>query len=210
MQVDKLTKQLIDSGVLKTPIIIDAFNGLKRSDFIPFENKKFSDIDRPIPIGFSQTISQPTTVAFMLELLAPKRGEKILDIGSGSGWTTALLTKIVGSKGKVYAVERIKELKEFGENNVNKYFPNSRTVQFFCSDGYLGLSDFSPFDKILVSAAPEKIPDKLIAQLTVGGTLVIPIGNYYHQDIVQVKKNYENEIQLKNYPGFVFVPLVKN
>jgi len=118
-----LINQLISEGTLKTPAIISAFEKIKREDFMLPENADEAEANYPLSIGHSQTISQPFTVAFMLELLEPQPGDKILDIGSGSGWTTALLAEIIGPQGQVFAIERIPELKKFGENNVKKYFP---------------------------------------------------------------------------------------
>ena len=106
-----LINSLIKDGWLKTPRIIKAFENIKRYDFMPDDIKQLAEIDEAMPIGHSQTISQPLTVAFMFEQLQPKPGENILDIGSGSGWTTALLAYIVGEKGKVTAIEVIPELK---------------------------------------------------------------------------------------------------
>jgi len=142
--MDKLIEQLIAQGYLKSPNIIEAFQEVKRRDFIPVDLRDQESANAPLPIGHAQTISQPLTVAFMFEQLQPKKGQKILDVGSGSGWTTAMLAHIVGEKGKVYAIERIKELKEFGENNVSKYKFNH--VEFFCSDGHKGLKEYAPFD----------------------------------------------------------------
>ncbi len=117
----ELVEHLIKRGVLKTPKIIEAFKKIDRKDFVKEEFLEEAYFDTPLPIGFGQTISQPYTVAFMLELLEPKEGDTVLDIGSGSGWTTALLAYIVGNKGKVIGVERIKELVEFGKKNLAKY-----------------------------------------------------------------------------------------
>ena len=121
-----LIDSLIQQGWLKTPEIIEAFRKIKRIDFLPEDMKDLAELNEALPIGYGQTISQPLVVAFMLELLQPKKGEKILDIGSGSGWTSALLADIVSQKensGKVIAIEFIPELKEFGEKNVAKYQP---------------------------------------------------------------------------------------
>jgi protein-L-isoaspartate(D-aspartate) O-methyltransferase len=205
-----LIDELIRDGYLKAPEIISAFKKIKRDDFILPENKNDSEINAPLPIGYGQTISQPLTVAFMLELLEPKEGEKILDVGSGSGWTTALLAEIVGKKGKVFALEIIPKLKEFGEKNVSRYnFIKKGTVLFIEGDGWQGLPEFAPFDKVLVSAAASRIPEKLLEQIKIGGRLVIPIGeNYQTQEIVLIDKIGENKYKEKRFPGFVFVPLV--
>src|SRR6056297_3585913 len=117
--MENLIKRLIDKGYLKTERIIKAFQDIERKDFIPDESKNRAGKNIPIFIGEGQTISQPLTVAFMLELLSPKKGDKVLDIGSGSGWVTALLAHIVGKEGKVFALERIPKLKEFGRKNVD-------------------------------------------------------------------------------------------
>jgi protein-L-isoaspartate(D-aspartate) O-methyltransferase len=206
-----LINELIKDGYLEAPEIISAFRKIKRDDFILPENKNESEINAPLPIGCGQTISQPLTVAFMLELLEPKEGDKILDVGSGSGWTTALLAEIVGRKGKVFALEIIPELKEFGEKNVSKYdFIKNRVVSFMRGNGWQGLPEFAPFDKVLVSAAASRIPEKLLEQIKINGRLVIPIGeNYQTQEIVLIDKIGENKYKEKRFPGFIFVPLVK-
>ena len=206
-----LIDELIRDGYLKTPEIISAFRKIKREDFVLPENKSDSEINAPLPIGCGQTISQPLTVAFMLELLEPKEGEKILDIGSGSGWTTALLAEIVGGKGRVFALEVISELKEFGEKNVSRYnFIKKGIVLFIQGDGWQGLPEFAPFDKILVSAAASRIPEKLLEQIKINGRLVIPKGeNYQTQEIVLINKIGKNKFKEKRFPGFIFVPLVE-
>ena len=207
-----LINNLIESGVLKSPQIIKAFKKIKRKDFVLPENKDMAEIDAPLSIGYGQTISQPTTVAFMLELLQPKQGDKILDVGSGSGWTAALLAEIAGEQGAIYGIERIKELKQFAEINADKYnFIKNGTVQIFCSDGYLGLPDFAPFDKIIAAAAAEFVPKDLLSQLKIGGRLVMPIGKQDEsQDIIVVDKISKNDFKEFRHPGFIFVPLVKD
>jgi len=206
-----LIDELIQNGYLKTPSVINAFRKINRADFIRQEDKNYAEINAPLSIGYGQTISQPLTVAFMLELLQPKPGEKILDVGSGSGWTIALLAEIVGSTGHVYGIERIPQLAEFANANVSKYdFIKNSTVQIFCSDGYIGLPEYAPFDKIIVAAAADNIPQELVKQLKVGGKLVMPIGETGgSQAIVSFKKIGPMKYDKKIYPGFVFVPLVK-
>ena len=207
-----LINELVQSGYLKTPEIIEAFKKIKREDFVLPEDIMNAEVNSPLPIGHGQTISQPLTVAFMLELLEPRPGEKILDVGSGSGWTCAMLAEIVGRDGQVYGVERIPELKNFAEENVKKYnFIEKKVVQLFCTDGYKGLLDKAPFDKIVVAASPEEVPRQLLEQLKVGGRLVVPVGQQYSsQDMVVIDKVGEKKFKEKRYPGFVFVPLVKD
>ncbi len=209
--MSNLIDELIQSDYLKSPEIINAFKKIKREDFLLPGDEDKADINAPLSIGHSQTISQPLTVAFMLELLQAKKGDKVLDVGSGSGWTAALLAEIIGEKGKVYGLERIEELKEFAEKNIKKYnFISKGIAQIFCSDGYKGLPKFAPFDKIIVAAAAEKIPKELLKQLKVGGRMVLPVGRQYEsQDIVVIDKVGENKFKEKRFPGFVFVPLIK-
>lgn len=206
-----LIDELINNGTLKTPKIIKAFRMVRRQDFVRPEDKSLADADAPLSIGYGQTISQPATVAFMLEKLQPRAGEKVLDIGCGSGWTTALLAQIAGKPGKVYGLERIRELKDFAAANVSKYdFIKNGTVHIICSDGFYGLPEFGPFDKILVSAAAEEIPGELLKQLKAGGRLVMPVGKRFaSQSIVVMDKIADNKFKTKEYPGFVFVPLIK-
>jgi len=205
---------LIQEGWLKTPNIISAFRKIKREDFVLEDMKNLAELNEALPIDFGQTISQPLTVAFMLELLQPQAGDKILDIGSGSGWTAALLGFIVRQKagGKVVAIEIIPELKEFGEKNVEKYgFVKERIVKFICGDGSEGFKKEAPYDKILVSASGKNLPEALKEQLKIGGRIVIPIENSIWLFTKRLSRNGcpENEFQQKEYPGFVFVPLVR-
>ncbi|MFH1714262.1 MAG: protein-L-isoaspartate O-methyltransferase [Candidatus Nealsonbacteria bacterium] len=201
-----LVDNLMKEGWLKTPRIIKAFSKIKREDFLPEEIKGLAELDTALSIGYGQTISQPLVVAFMLELLQPKEGDNILDIGSGSGWTSCLLAEITGKKGKVYALEVVSKLKEFGENNVSKYnFIKEGRVEFLCADGSEGLKEKSPFDGILVSATAKKVYPALKEQLKIGGKMVLPVGS----SIFEFKKKGEEEFEEKEYPGFVFVPLIE-
>jgi protein-L-isoaspartate(D-aspartate) O-methyltransferase len=204
-----LVNQLIEEDYLKSQPIIEAFKKIKRADFVPEEIKRdrgdnfAAEYNAPLSIGHGQTISQPLTVAFMLELLQPKKGDKVLDIGAGSGWQTAMLCQIVGPEGFVYAIERILELKEFSQANVQKY--NFQNVEFICADGSKGLSAQAPFDKIIAAAAAEEIPQSWKDQLKIGGRLVTPVKG----SIWLVTKKEEDKFEEKEYPGFVFVPLIK-
>ncbi len=170
--------------------------------------KNLAELNEALPIGYSQTISQPLTVAFMLEQLQPETGQKILDIGSGSGWTSALLAYIVGGQGKVIAIEIIPELKEFGEKNTAKYnFVEKGIVKFICADANKGYKKEAPYDRILASAAVQgEIPQAWKEQLKVNGRIVTPIRNSIWTLTKKSKKDFE-EIE---HPGFVFVPLVRN
>lgn len=208
----ELVQKLVDLGYLRTSRIIEAFSDIDREDFVPEEEIPEAHGNYPLPIGYGQTISQPLTVAFMLELLEPKPGDRILDIGSGSGWQTAILSHIVGESGHVYALEIISRLSKIGEENCQKYsFVKKGIATFHVGDGWLGLPDYAPFDKIIIAAAAEEVPKDLLDQLKVGGRLVAPIGHPGLQDIVLIEKHGEDSQDLKEerFPGFTFVPLVK-
>jgi len=207
-----LIEELIKEGWLKTPEVISAFQKIKRVDFLPEGTKDLAELNEALPIGYGQTISQPLVVAFMLEQLEPKEGDKILDIGSGSGWTTALLAEMVGERGKIIAIDIVPELVEFGRKNIEKYnFIKKRTVECICADGSKGYPNFTSrpelvegFDKILVSATAKGLTPAWKEQLKVGGRVVVPIGSSIWLFIKKDQKRFE-EIE---HPGFIFVPLI--
>lgn len=197
---------LVERGRLRTPRIIAAFRKIKRVDFLPEDLKDLAEADEALPIGENQTISQPQVVAFMLELLQPQPGDKVLDIGAGSGWTTALLAGIVGEKGRVIAIEIIPALVEFSKQNVSKYnFIEKGIVEFRCADGSRGCQEEAPFDRILCSAEAQEISQGWKEQLKVGGRIVSPVGS----SIWLLEKKSNKDFESTEYPGFVFVPLVK-
>lgn len=171
---------------------------------MPDQYQHLSGLDQPLPIGFGQTISQPTTVRLMLQWLDARRDHKVLDVGSGSGWTSALLSQIVGSKGSVVAVELVPELVEFGRRNCARI--GTRNVAFrLAKRGQLGWPLGAPYDRILVSAAADELPSGLIDQLAPGGIMVVPVRN----DIVVARRARQgNGSSIDTHPGFAFVPLV--
>jgi len=210
-----LIDSLIKEGWLKTPRIIKAFREVKRVDFLPKEIKDLAELNEALSIGYGQTISQPLVVAFMLELLQPQPGDKILDVGSGSGWTTALLAQIVGQKGKVIAIDIIPELVEFGKKNVEKYnFVKKGRALFICADGSKGYEKEAPYDKILASASAETLPPVWKEEVKIGGRIVTPIGSSIwlfikkSPSFAKATEGKEAEFEEIEYPGFAFVPLI--
>ncbi len=199
---EELYEHLLNqSKVLTTPALQKAFEEIDRKDFVPADYDIEAYEDYPVPIGHGQTISQPTTVGFMLELLDIEPGNKILDVGSGSGWTTALLAHLTGNTGRVYGVERIPELVTLGQRNLKKYpFPNATIEQAQPKPGRSG----ELFDKILVSAESEETPDALVKQLVPGGTIVLPVSGA----ITKIQKKENGTYEEKRHPGFMFVPLI--
>ncbi|KKQ06534.1 MAG: Protein-L-isoaspartate(D-aspartate) O-methyltransferase [Candidatus Moranbacteria bacterium GW2011_GWF1_36_4] len=203
--MNRLANNLIQKGVLKSDNIIRAFSEVNRAEFVPSDMVSEAEADIPLPIGYGQTISQPTTVAIMLELLNPEEGQNILDVGSGSGWTTAILACISGERGKVTALERILELCEIGKDNIDKFdFLNKYQIEFQCIDATEGFEKNAPYDRILVSAEVEEIPESFKRQLKIGGKMVIPI----HNSICYVEKKSEDDFYVEEFPGFVFVPFI--
>ena len=204
-----LTSKLEAKGFLKEEKIKSAFQKIDRKDFVSEKSKNKAYMDIPLPIGEGQTISQPSVVAFMIEWLDPQPGNKILDIGSGSGWTTALLAEIVGKKGKIFGLERFSELKEYGKENVAKYnFLDKGQAEIIVGDGYQGLPKQAPFDRILVSASlsgEKQIPTSWNKQLKDSGIVVTPIKNSIYK-LTKQKEEFKKESQ----SGFRFVPLVKD
>lgn len=203
----ELIEHLKREGVLRSPQIIHAFSAINREDFVSPDMKGWAQIDEALPIGAGQTISQPYVVAFMLEKLEPKEGQTILDIGSGSGWTTALLASIVGQRGKVIGIEVLPELAAFGKTNVAKYnFIEKGIADILRMNGKNGYQKAAPYDGILVSAslANNEIPKAWKEQLKIGGKIVVPIQN----SIWVYTKENENHFTREEYPGFAFVPFV--
>lgn len=181
--------------------IIKAFEKVDRADFLSKTSYVYGN--HPMPIGHGQTNSQPLTVAIMLELLSPQQGDKILDVGSGSGWGTALLAHTVGEKGKVYGVEIIADLVKFGQQNLKKYKFNNASISK--AGKKLGFSTEAPFDKILVSASASKLPEELVEQLKIGGRMVVPV----RSSIWVVDKVNNDDTKVRKYYGFSFVPLME-
>ena len=196
----ELVESLMANGVLKSKSIRDALLHMDRKDFVLSKYEDLAYMDGALPIGYGQTISQPYTVVFMLELLDVQKGDKVLDIGTGSGWTTALLSYLTGKEGRVVGKELIDELVVMGKENISKYDIANASISK--TEGVLGVEN-EKFDRILVSASANKFPKELLLQMKNDSVLVIPVQN----SIYKVRKDKTGGITKEEYYGFSFVEL---
>lgn len=184
--------------------VTSAFSAIPRSGFLPRSQRRRAGFDGPLPIGHGQTNSQPSTVAEMLELLEVPPGASVLDVGCGSGWTTAILARLVGPSGRVVGVERIPDLTRRAREAVDaQQVPWAQVRQ--AVPGILGLPDEGPYDRILVSAEADRMPTELVDQLAPGGTMVIPVGWAMHR----VRKDSSGKVRDTTHGYYSFVPLVR-
>lgn len=195
--VELLRRQGVSEGVLK------AMMRVKRHLFVPPPTIDQAYSDYPLPIGEGQTISAPHMVAMMCDYLELKKGDKVLEIGAGSGYHAAVIAEMIGDDGHVYSVERIKWLVEFSKENLKR--AGYKNVTVILSDGTLGLSEHAPYDKIGVTCAAPDVPPPLLEQLKTGGKMVIPIGKY-QQVLYLVEK--KNGVERERKCDVVFVPLL--
>ena len=199
----KLTDGIRKKGIIDEKIL-EAFNRIPRHFFL---DSAFDDVayeDRAFPIGEGQTISQPYTVAYQTMLLQVKPFEKILEIGTGSVYQACVLAELGA---QVYTIERQKKL--FDTNKEFAYLKKYPNIKFFYGDGYEGLPTYSPFDKVLITAAAPEIPPKLIEQLKVGGMMVLPLGSGEVQQMKRVTKLERGAIKEEVFDNFSFVPMIE-
>lgn len=207
MEYEEERQRLIDSlreqGIGEK--VLEAMNTVPRHLFIPPNLKSAAYYDSPLPIGDNQTISAPHMVAIMCDLLEIKRGDKILEIGAGSGYNAAVMAELTGPEGKIYSIERIPALAEFAKGNLLKGRYDNVTV--IVGDGSVGYEEQAPYDRICVTSAAPSVPDPLVEQLKVDGIMVIPVGQYT-QSLLLVKKQPDGSIKETDRGGVIFVPLV--
>lgn len=198
----KLIEELRTKGI-KNEDVLNALNKVPRHAFMDSGFINFSYKDQAFPIGAGQTISQPYTVAFQTELLDVKPLEKVLEVGTGSGYQCAVLLEM-GTR--VFTIERQRDLYVTAQRILSQlgYKPH-----FFFGDGYEGAPSYGPFDKIIVTAGGEEIPSQLLSQLKIGGRLVMPVGSSQSQTMTLVEKLSENEFRTSEHGSFIFVPLLK-
>lgn len=201
---DMINNQLIGRGI-KDPRVLEAMYEVPRELFVPPELIDNAYDDGPLPIGEEQTISQPYIVALMTELLELKGDEKVLEVGTGSGYQTAIVASL---SAQVYSIEFVSSLAEKAKKIIKEV--GCKNVNIKTGDGYEGWPGEAPFDAIIVTCAPFKIPEKLLAQLKDGGRMVIPVGlKELGQRLMLVKNEHGRFIQ-EDYGGVMFVPMVKN
>lgn len=184
---------------------LKAFREVKREDFVPIDIKDRAYEDIPLPILRGKTISQPTTVMLMTHALELKEGEKVFEVGTGSGYQAAIIAKIVGQKGKVITTEVIPELVNFAKQNLAK--AGIGNVEVYEDDGSKGMKDKSPFDKIIITAACKEFPKPLLEQLKPEGIIVGPVGDAYEQEMVRERKDKKGKLELEFLGQFLFSPL---
>jgi protein-L-isoaspartate(D-aspartate) O-methyltransferase len=198
---------LKEGGFIKTEKVEEAMINVDRSIFVPQKYINESYEDKPLPIGYGQTISAPSIVAYMTELLELREGDKVLEIGTGSGYQTAILSYIVKEKGLIISIERIKELSEIAYKNLEKLGLH-KNVKLIVGDGSIGYENDKPYDRILITAASPKIPNFIYDQLKNGGIAVMPVGSIKEQKLVVLKKDELGEITIEYNISVIFVPLI--
>jgi protein-L-isoaspartate(D-aspartate) O-methyltransferase len=196
--MEMVEKQIVSRGI-RDPLVLSAMRSVPRHEFVPQDEARHAYEDRPLPIGEGQTISQPYIVALMTELLNLRGVERILEIGTGSGYQAAVLAEIVQD---VYSIEILESLMEHARERFQRLFYKNIHIRF--SDGYAGWPEESPFDGIVVTAAPRTIPEPLVHQLVYGGTMVVPTGKY-HQDLMVVTRG--DEVEKRRVIPVRFVPM---
>ena len=200
----KLVDRLKAEKIIKSKEVEEAFLSIPREYFLPDRLKKYAYIDTPLEIGMGQTISAPHMVAIMAEALDLNKRQRVLEIGAGSGYHAAIVSRIVGNNGHVYTVERIPELAKISTENLKKV--GIRNVHVFIGDGSLGLPDYAPYDRIYVTCASPSIPPPLKDQLKERGIIVIPMGRIFSSLVKGIKNN--GEIETENLGECAFVPLI--
>lgn len=201
---EQLVEKLIRGGYIKNNCVKNAFLAIPREEFVPSFLRRQAYVDTPLEIGNGQTISAPHMVAIMCEALDIVEGQKILEIGAGSGYHAAIVSCLVGDKGMVYTIERFEDLADQARENLQRVHIENVTV--IVGDGSLGFAQYQPYDRIYVTCAAPQIPNPLTDQLTDTGKLLIPIGSMFCE--LKLIEKVGGQLVSSNLGGCVFVPLV--
>ena len=196
--------QIHDLAGVNDPDILKAMREIPRHLFVPPELISAAYYNQALPIGYGQTISQPLIVAYMTNMLRPKSTDKILEIGTGSGYQAAILSKLCK---KVYTIEIVEPLAAQAQKRFEEL--NLKNIEARAGDGYHGWPEAAPFDSIILTAAPERIPMELVKQLKVGGKMILPIGRQFNQKLVLLTKAEDGTIHEKDLIDVIFVPLTR-
>jgi protein-L-isoaspartate(D-aspartate) O-methyltransferase len=197
----EMVREQLAARDITEPEVLEAMSQVRRHLFVPEPLRPRAYDDQPLPIGHDQTISQPYIVALMTQLGRASSATKALDVGTGSGYQAAVLSKLVD---EVYSIEIICDLADAARERLDRLGYDNVTVR--CGDGYAGWPEQAPFDVIIVAAAPNEVPEPLIEQLAPGGRLVIPVGDL-HQELVVIEKHEDGRIERHAYGGVRFVPM---
>jgi protein-L-isoaspartate(D-aspartate) O-methyltransferase len=201
---EQLITNLRRAGYIKTERVKQAFFAVPREVFVPGFLRNYAYVDTPLDIGQGQTISAPHMVAIMCESLDIKEGQKILEIGAGSGYHAAIVAQLVGETGRVYTIERFESLAKKAKENLEQ--TNSKNVVVEIGDGSCGLPSYKPYDRIYVTCAAPCMPQPLVEQLNDPGKLLVPVGDMYCELTLLEKE--KGTTMLHHLGGCVFVPLV--
>ncbi len=210
----RMVEALRQLGYIRSEKVYRAMLRVPREEFVPPEYRDMAYEDTPLPIGYGATISAPHMVAYMTELLDPDIGHRVLEVGTGSGYQAAVLAEIVAPSdaprerwGHVWSIERVPELAEFARRNLERTGYSDR-VTVVVGDGTLGLPEYAPYDRILVTAGAPRVPEPLLDQLASPGRMVIPVGDYLDQYLVVVEKDEDGRVEMRRDLPVRFVPLI--
>lgn len=201
---EDMVRNQIESRGIKDDMVLKAMRKVPRHHFVPNKYKSQAYQDCPLPIGFNQTISQPYIVAYMTEQLKLKPSDKVLEIGTGSGYQAAILAEIADS---VYTIEIVEALANFSKLKLNSL--GYKNIISKAGDGYMGWEKYAPFDAIIITAAPVKVPQPLIDQLAENGKLIVPLGPKGSSQELKILTKQKGRIKSKNLIGVRFVPFTR-
>lgn len=200
---NQLVNQIAHKGIVDEPVL-NAFREVPRHFFFDSAFTEHAYEDKPFPIGSGQTISQPFTVAFQTQLLEVQPGDKILEIGTGSGYQAAILAAM---RARVYTMERHRDLYKRSQQIIERM--GYKRIQFFLGDGFEGKPAYCPYDKIIITCGAPYMPESLLKQLKVGGCIVAPIGKGHIQEMQRWTQKEDGEFEKSSYGNFSFVPMLR-